>query len=308
MRIVSDIRRILSILPLDIRKALEKDENLNSIQEIRIRASKQLIYIKNMEEVISDYIVKREDLAYLLKKISNYSIYAFEEELKQGYITIEGGHRVGICGACVIENNKIKTMKDIGSINIRISKDIEGCSKEILKHILRDNRILNTIIISPPKCGKTTLIRDMGKNISDGIPSMAFKGAKVCIVDERSEIAACYRGVPQMKVGLRTDVLDSCPKSYGIMMAIRSMSPEVVICDEIGTYEDIESIIVALNCGVGIISTIHGRGIEDLYKRPVFKEVLDNKVFERAIVLNNKIGRGNIEYIYDFIEKSYIDI
>ncbi|MFX0548927.1 stage III sporulation protein AA [Hathewaya histolytica] len=302
------IKRVLDILPLRLKQELENGKENTDIQEIRIRSGKNLIYIKDMQEVISDYIVKREDLDYLIRKISNYSIYAFEEELKQGYITIEGGHRIGICGNCVIENNKIKTMKDIGSINIRISKDIEGCSRKVLKYILTENTLLNTIIISPPKCGKTTLIRDIGRNISNGIEEMNFNGIKLCIVDERSEIAACYKGVPQMNVGLRTDILDGCPKSYGIMMAIRSMSPEVVICDEIGTKEDMESIIMALNCGVGIITTIHGKGVEDLYKRPVFKDILDNKVFHRAIVLNNKIGTGNIEYIYDFIEKTYIEV
>ncbi|GAA0780384.1 stage III sporulation protein AA [Hathewaya limosa] len=305
---MSGIRDILNILPQIIKKELDKDSELPSIQEIRMKIGKNLIYIKDLKETVSSYVVKKEDLAYVIQKISNYSIYAFEEELKQGYITVQGGHRVGICGACVLEENKIKTIKDIGSINIRISKDIEGCSRSILKYIVSKDKLYNTIIISPPKCGKTTLIRDIGRNISNGIKEQQVRGRNVCIIDERSEIAACYKGVPQMNVGLRTDVLDNCPKSYGIMMAIRSMAPEVVICDEIGTYEDMKNIVMALNCGVGIIATIHGNDIEDLFKRPVFKEVVENKVFQRAIVLNNEISVGNVRYIYDFINKNYIKV
>jgi stage III sporulation protein AA len=169
-----------------------------------------------------------------------------------------------------------------------------------MKHILINNDVMNTIIISPPRCGKTTLIRDMARIISDGSDRYNLSGKKVCIIDERSEISGCYNGIPQMDVGLRTDVLDNCPKGEGIMMAIRSMSPEVVVCDEIGTYRDIESIIMALNSGVRLITTIHGFGIEDLYKRKVFDEIIENHVFHRAVVLSTGDGAGTIEYIYDF--------
>lgn len=305
---MSGIRDVFEILPIKIRDVLQKESDVSSIQEIRIKINKNIIYLKNREEKICSYICTKEDLDYIIRKISNYSIYAFEEELKQGYITLNGGHRVGLCGVCVVENNKIKTIKDIGSINVRISKNIEGCAMKVLKHIIYGQSIYNTIVISPPKCGKTTLIRDMARNISDGIDEYNFKGKNTCIIDERSEIAACYRGIPQMKVGLRTDVLDNCPKSFGIMMSIRSMAPEVIICDEIGTYEDMKSIIMALNSGVSIVTTIHGNSIEDLFNRPVFKEVVDNKVFKRAIILNNKNKIGNVEYIYDFVKSQYIQV
>jgi stage III sporulation protein AA len=174
-----------------------------------------------------------------------------------------------------------------------------------MKFIVNDKEILNTIIISPPKCGKTTLIRDISRNISNGLKADGtnLNGIKVCIVDERSEIGACYNGIPQMDVGLRTDILDNCPKSEGIMMAIRSMSPDVIVCDEIGTYKDVESILMAMNSGVKLITTIHGYDIEDLHKRPVFKEILENHVFERAIVLSGSQGVGTVEYIYDFNKK-----
>ncbi len=239
-------------------------------------------------------------MKFILQKISSYSIYAFEDEIKQGYITIKGGHRVGICGTVVTEDNKVKTIKNIVSINIRVAKEIINCSKTIIPYILQEGEILNTIIISPPKCGKTTILRDICRIVSNGNYTLNLKGKNVSVIDERSEIAACFKGIPQMNIGERTDVLDSCPKSEGIIMAIRSMSPEVVICDEIGTYKDMDSIIAALNSGVKLITTIHGFDIDDLYKRPVFREVMENNVFERAIVLSNRKGVGTIEYVYDF--------
>lgn len=301
-----DTKEILNILPENIKIHLGKIIQENQLQEIRIRSDKPLVVQIGKKEIICEYTPNKEDLKTILQRISNYSIYAFEEEIKKGYITIKGGHRIGICGRCVIEKDEVKTIKNIASLNIRICREVIGCSDSLMSFVFKNNAVINTIIISPPKCGKTTLIRDMVRNISDGINKEAFIGKKVCIIDERSEIGACYNGVPQLKVGLRTDILDSCPKSEGIMMAIRSMSPDVIVCDEIGTYKDMDSILFALNSGVNLITTIHGYGVEDLYSRPVFKEIIENKVFQRAIVLSCKNGAGTVECVYDFTNKSVI--
>lgn len=292
-------RDILEILPKNIKMILENNIKLDELQEIRIKIDKPIyLYINNIEKKY-EYKPCTEDIKFILQKISSYSIYAFENEIKHGYITIRGGHRVGLCGTIVTEKNVVKTIKNITSINIRVAKEVLNCSKYLIPYIVRNKEILNTIIISPPKCGKTTILRDICRIISDG-DGVNLKGKNITVIDERSEIAACFKGIPQMNVGNRTDVLDSCPKSEGIIMAIRSMSPEVIICDEIGTHSDMESIIAALNSGVNLITTIHGFDIEDLYKRPVFKEVMENAVFKRAIVLSNRKGVGTIEYIYDF--------
>lgn len=299
-------RDIYNILPQNIRNAIGNIDNYLYLQEIRIRTDKPLMMQNGSDEVVLDYLPDMNDLKTLIQRMSNYSVYAFDEELKQGFITIKGGHRVGICGACVIEDSKIKTIKSISSINIRICREITGCSDGIMTQVVRDANVINTIIISPPKCGKTTLIRDIARNLSNGMESINLKGKKVCIIDERSEICACYNGIPQLDVGIRTDVLDECPKSEGIMMAIRSMSPEVIVCDEIGTYKEIESIMMALNSGVSLITTIHGFGVEDLYKRDVFKEILNNNVFERAIVLSSREKAGTVQYIYDFPKKDVV--
>lgn len=299
-------KEILNILPESIKAILTSIPNLNDIQEIRIRADRPLMIEVNNKEIEFKFCPSINDLKSIVQKMSNYSIYAFEEEIKQGYLTINGGHRIGVCGKCIIDDGKIKTMKNIASINIRVCRAVTGCSDKLIPYLLSDGNVINSIIISPPKCGKTTLIRDISRIISDGNNKYNLKGKKVCIIDERSEIAACYNGIPQLNVGKRTDVLDGCLKSEGIMMAIRSMAPDVIVCDEIGTYKDVESILMALNCGVNLISTIHGYGIEDLSDRAVFKDIINNKVFKRAIVLSSNMGAGTVEYIYDLVKKQYL--
>ena len=231
-------------------------------------------------------------------KISNFSLYAYEEEIKQGYLTIKGGHRVGLAGECVVANNEVKTIKNISSINIRISREVIGASNKIMPIIASNNKIFNTLIVSPPKCGKTTILRDIARNISNGMYVNNLKGKKVSIIDERSEIAASYNGVPQMNVGIRTDILDNCYKKSGLIMAIRSLSPEVLICDEIGTMEEVEALNMAFNSGVNVIVTVHGVDIEDIYSRKPLKELIDNSIIERVVVLSNRNGAGTIEKVY----------
>ena len=291
------MRDILNILSNNIYGEICKIESLEDIQEIRLNINKPIIILSNNKEIILNYKVLDSDIKSIMQKISNYSLYAFEEEIRQGYITIEGGHRFGLSGQCVMERDRIKTIKNISSMNIRICKEIKGCSGHIINNIIANGQVLNTLIISPPKCGKTTMLRDLARNISNGISSMNLLGKRTVIIDERSEIAACFRGISQMDVGLRTSVYDSCAKSEGMLMAIRSMAPEVIVCDEIGTYKDVDSLVLAYNSGVNIIATIHGNDIEDLYKRPVFNSLLENKIIKRVVVLSNKKGVGTIEKI-----------
>lgn len=299
-----NLQDVFDVLPNNIKEFVMNVKNLKDLQEIRLRINKPLMLQIGQNEMLCSLIVKNDDVKNTLKRMSNYSIYSIEDELKQGYLTIKGGHRVGICGNCIIEKNKVKTMKNVSSLNIRICREVLGCSKKIMQYIIKDDGIYNTLIISPPKCGKTTLIRDIVRNISNGLTDLRLKGKKVCVIDERSEICACSEGIPQLDVGIRTDVMDNCPKSDGIMMAIRSMSPDVIACDEIGSYEDINSIIAALNCGINLITSIHGFGIEDIYNRPVFNNLIQNKVFQRAVILSCRHGAGTLEYVYDFVNKA----
>lgn len=289
---------IYKILPETIGNSIKQFLMEDKIQEIRIKVGKPIILNLAFEEKVLDYIPTREDLRYLMTKISNYSLYAFEEEIKQGYITLKGGHRVGLAGECVMSKGEVKTIKNISSLNIRICKEVIGSSNKVMRLITENDRVYNTLIVSPPKCGKTTILRDIAKNLSNGMYQISLKGKKVTIVDERSEIAACYNGIPQMNVGIRTDILDNCLKKSGMIMAIRSLSPEVLICDEIGTEGDLEALNMAFNSGVNIIVTVHGYDINDIYNRKVFKELIDNCVLERIIVLSNRRGAGTIEKVY----------
>ncbi|KJZ86434.1 Transcription termination protein NusB [Clostridium sp. IBUN13A] len=291
-------------MPLKIGTLLKERLLKEQIYEIRIKIGKPILVYSKYGENIVNYVPTKEDMKSLIQKISNYSLYAYEEDIRQGFITIKGGHRIGIAGECVMEKGEVKTIRNISSINIRVCSEVIGCSDKLIKYIYsqKENRIFNTIIISPPKCGKTTILRDIARNISNGMNSIGLYGRKVAVIDERSEIGACHFGIPQNDLGMRTDILDNCLKKEGMIMAIRSLSPEILICDEIGTKGDVEALLMAFNSGVNIITSIHGFTIEDLYKRKVFNELLDNGIIERAIVLSSRKGVGTIENIYELRE------
>lgn len=289
---------ILKVLPARISNEVKDFLLKDSIQEIRIKVNKPIIINLPRKEVILNIITTLDDIKQILVRVSNYSLYAYEEEIKQGYITIKGGHRIGIAGECVLAQGEVRTIRNISSLNIRICREVKGCSNEVMNFISKNDRVFNTLIVSPPKCGKTTILRDIARNISNGMPINNLRGKKVAIIDERSEIASCFNGIPQLDVGIRSDILDNCLKKDGMIMSIRSLSPEILICDEIGTEGDIEALNMAFNSGVNIIVTIHGYSIEDIYKRRVFKDLLENSILDRIVILSNRNGPGTIENVY----------
>ena len=295
------LRTVLSELPIDYEK----------LQEIRLRINAPFLLVyDNQEYFVTEkpslnrknqnaFIISKAEIKETMEYISNYSLYAFEDEIKQGFITIQGGHRVGIAGKIILEKDKVKSMKHISFINIRLSHQVMGCGDPVLPHIIHkeSKEPYHTLIISPPRCGKTTLLRDLIRQLSDG--NSIAEGIPIGVVDERSEIAACYMGVPQNKLGIRTDVLDCCPKGTGMLMLIRSMSPRVIAIDEIGGKEDLEAMEYVINCGCKLIATVHGSSIEDIQNKPILGKLVKEKVFERFIVLSNKKRIGNIDTIYD---------
>lgn len=294
---------ILNILAVEIRKLVkEKYPDFNGIQEIRMRVGKPLRIIRNSREEIlpsgdHPHIVTKEEMREAMDYISHYSLYAFENELRQGFVTIEGGHRVGVAGKVLLEGGKIKNIQYISSINIRVSHEILGCSDRILPYITKNKKICHTLIISPPCCGKTTLIRDLIRQISDG--NEYVKGCAVGVVDERSELGGCYLGIAQNHLGERTDILDCCPKAEGMIMLIRSMSPQVIAVDEIGNREDITAVEYAMQCGCKLIASVHGMNMDEISAKPVLGEVVRKRVFERYVVLDGDNGPGGIKAIYD---------
>lgn len=301
---------ITKLFPAHIRKALGQALfDRNKIYEIRLRVNAPLIVIYQGKEYFltlegeltreesKAYHVQTEDLKEMLEYISGYSLYAFEEEIRQGFLTIVGGHRVGIAGKTILDGNKIKSLKYISYINLRLSHQIKGCASPILPYIIKNRQICHTLIISPPRCGKTTLLRDLIRQVSNG--NRYMPGVSVGVVDERSEIAGSYLGIPQNDLGIRTDVLDCCPKAEGMMMLIRSMSPEVVAVDELGDYEDIHAIESVVHCGCKLFATVHGSSIEDMKRKPLLQRLMQEKIFERYIVLYKKDCAGQIKAIYD---------
>jgi len=301
---------ILKVLSLNLRKIMSQTNlDFEYLQEIRLRVNKPFIVIYNNKEYFiskeskcekqkqNAYIVTLNELRETMEYISNYSLYAFEDEIRQGFITIQGGHRVGVAGKAITDGDKVKNLKHISFINIRLSHQVKGCATPILPYVLEEGNICHTMIISPPGGGKTTLLRDMIRQLSNGISGV--KGYSVGVVDERSEIGACYMGVPQNDLGMRTDILDCCPKAVGMMMLIRSMSPDIIAVDEIGTKEDMIALEYAINCGCKMIATVHGSSVEDILSKPLIGRLVKEKIFERFIILSAKKNVGYVEAICD---------
>lgn len=292
------MQEVMNLLGKEVRNIIVENRiSFQNIQEIRLRIGKPFIVVSDNRECVVDKIINKEMFFETLEYISNYSLYAYENELKQGFITVEGGHRVGMAGQVVIENGKVKNLKQIASMNIRIAHEIPNCADIIFPYIVKEGTICHTLIISPPRCGKTTLLRDIIRQVSDG--NDWVKGCTVGVVDERSELGGCYMGIPQNNLGIRTDVLDCCPKAEGMLMLIRAMSPQVIAVDEIGSYEDVHALEYAMHCGCKMIATVHGRSMEEIRTKPIFEQLVKEHRFERYVVLGNAKRIGEIEGIYD---------
>lgn len=288
---MSNFNDILEKLPESIRKELETlpKEIINEIEEIRLRCGQNPIVLYKTKEKILSSITSKEDLQNTLNALIKYSYYAFEEDLAKGFVTIKGGHRIGICGKAVVTDNVPTLIKEISSMNIRFAKEIKGIANILIPIIIKDNEPVNTLIVSPPGCGKTTLLRDIARVLS-------IRGIKVAICDERSEIAGMYDSIPSFDLGPRTDIIDGCNKRYGISMLIRTMSPQVIITDEIGDRYDVEAINQCTNAGVKIITSIHGSNKEDLLKSKI-NQLISENTFENIIYLSSKEGAGTIKEI-----------
>lgn len=311
---------IVNSLSINLREKIKKIsmDNIN-IEEIRLRSQKPLILNANSKDYFynlnsnkldakmdNPYIVSKEDVEQTFQIICKYSIHSFMDDIKKGFITLRGGHRVGLVGKVIVEDGQVKNIKHISSLNIRVSREIIGCSNKVLPHIIKgDNQVNNTLIISPPQCGKTTLIRDIVRNLSNGNKEYGFKGIKVALIDERNEISGSYLGSPQMDIGIRTDIIETCPKNLGIMMLLRSMSPNLIVTDEIGSIDEIKALYMALNGGVSLITTVHGDSIEDIRNRKELSQLLEKDLFKKVIILSAKKGPGTIEKIYDLEEKRW---
>ncbi len=265
----------------------ENPQIANELQEIRIRVDKPIILKLREKDLILQYNILQAEILQIVERLCENSIYAYKNQICEGFITIKGGHRVGLTGSCVIENGKITNIKYISSLNIRIAREVKNCSTRILREIIdiENKTIYNSIIVAPPGRGKTTILRDIIRRLSDGIEEINFRGKTCGVVDERGEIAAMYKGVPQNDVGIRTDIIENVSKNKGIHMLIRTMAPEIIACDEIGSKEDVEAIHYALYSGVKGIFTMHGKNVEDIKNNKQIYELIENREIQKIIFL-----------------------
>ena len=289
---MKNIDEILRYFPNNIYQIFfnlfkENDKLANEIQEIRMRTNRPILLKLKERDFILQYNISQTEILQILERLCENSIYAYKNQICEGFITVKGGHRVGLTGSCVIENGKITNIKYISSLNFRIAREVINCSNRILREIIdiENKTIYNTIIVAPPGKGKTTILRDTIRRLSNGIEEINFKGKTCGVVDERGEIAAMYKGVPQNDVGVRTDIIENVSKNQGIHMLVRTMSPEIIACDEIGSKEDVEAIHYALYSGVKGIFTMHGKNIEDIKNNRQIYELIENREIHKVVFL-----------------------
>lgn len=278
----------LSIPALDISR-----EKMGEVEELRLRVGRPIhLTISGCELPLPQTRVISEDLEHVLDRVTEFSRYTAEETLRMGFATALGGFRVGVCGTVVSANGKSEGLRDISSLSIRIPREREDIARPLFPRLLEQGRLMNTLILSPPGGGKTTLLRDLVRLVSDG--SELAEPMRVSLVDERGEIAAMHRGIPQLAVGSHTDVLDACPKELAVPMLLRTMSPQVIALDEISGEADVDSLCAAANCGVVMLATAHASSAAEWENRPLLKRLKNCGVFDRAVVIER--ARGNRSY------------
>ncbi|MBP8639548.1 MAG: stage III sporulation protein AB [Oscillospiraceae bacterium] len=279
--------RAVRLLPPSLRsEVLDLPDNFtNGAEEIRLRIGRSpTIVLPNGEvEILPLHKVTAAELQLVLEIATRASAHTYAESIRMGFVTAEGGCRLGLCGTVVTDDNRITSIRRLSSLCIRIPREKRGCA-DIVYSALTDGGFKSTIIVSPPGAGKTTLLRELVRLMSDS-------GKRISLIDERGEVAGTFEGQPCFDVGGRTDVLTGAPKSEGIFLVLRSMAPQILAFDEITSPKDIEAAETAANCGVTLLATAHGTGISDLSERALYRKLLDRRIFDRAVIIENRGGK-----------------
>lgn len=289
-------RQAAQVLPLSLRGAalaLPEDKQARA-EEVRLRVGRPMTAVFPQGELpLGTNPVTGRELEQLLELASRASVHTVADQLRRGYLTVEGGHRVGLCGTPVLRDGQIHGLGRLSSAAIRVARQVTGAAVPVERELLeRDGTLCSTLILAPPGAGKTTLLRDLIRIASQG---EGMVPQRVAVADERGEVAALWNGVPQLDVGERTDVLEGCPKAQALMMLLRAMNPQVLAADEITAPEDVAALISAAGCGVKLLATAHGRDREDLCRRPLYRQLMEAGVFERLLLIRTEKGRRSYQ-------------
>lgn len=311
-------RDVLPLVPSRIRQAVlsfldgpkeTMGRSEDAVSELRLRSGLPVCLVFSRGDVLFDgagtgriprVIAEKDEISHILSLVSDCSYYALESEFANGYVTIPGGHRVGLGGQVAVWADASIRIREVSALSFRIARAVKGAGESLARKLAdgRD-RLPSTLVVSPPGAGKTTLLRDLCRISGEGLAAAGIRPSQVGIVDERSEIAACYGGIPQHDVGPRADVLDRCPKAKGIMMALRSMGPGVIATDEIGGDDDAKAVASAISGGVSVLATCHGDSIEQVAMRPYSHWLVSKGYFEKTVVLSKRLGPGTVEFVGD---------
>lgn len=279
-----------AVLPGPLRRGLYAlgGDRLEELEELRLRRGFPMTALLPDGEAEADTPpVGEDELRQVLENATQSSAHTALDKVCRGFVTLRGGHRVGLCGTVVKKDGKIVTLRELSSLSVRVARPVTGLAAALLPQLMEGGRFLSTLILAPPGAGKTTLLRDIVRALSDGEGGTPLR---VAVADERGEIAALWRGEPQLYVGRHTDVLDGCSKAEGLSILIRGMNPQVAAVDEVGSPEDVRAVVEAAGCGVAVVATAHACGVDALRRRPVFRELLDLGVFRKLAVVERRGG------------------